>query len=104
MSKWVVVFTILSLVLATTGFAYEDEVVVTEVVVRPLGLVALGIGSVTYLVMLPFTIVAGGREKMAEALVKRPYRFTFRRKMGEGLLNSETSYPPGTPGGADQQR
>ncbi|MBW2122776.1 MAG: hypothetical protein JRH07_13175, partial [Deltaproteobacteria bacterium] len=55
------------------------------------------VGSVTYLVMLPFTIVAGGRERMVETLVKKPYRFTFRRKMGKGLLDPDIASPPDIP-------
>jgi hypothetical protein len=94
---------VLSLGFTTAGYASEDEIVVVELAMRPLGLVALGLGSATYLVTLPFTIVVGGREKMAEALVKRPYRFTFRRPMGEGLVHSETPHPLDLSGMSTQQ-
>ncbi len=78
------------LVSPTAGFASEEEAL-AEVVVRPLGLAGLVVGSAVFLVTLPASILVGGSDKMAEVLVKRPYQFTFQRGMGEGLKRSE--YP-----------
>ena len=88
MHKVAVAVVILSLMLPTIGFA-DEEAVVAEFVVRPLGFVGFTLGSAAYLVTLPVSVVVGGREKMAEVLVKKPYRFTFQRDMGEGLTPFE---------------
>jgi len=84
MRKLAVAVIILALIFPTTAFAGE-EAMVADLVVRPLGFVGFTLGSAVYLVTLPFSIVIGGSDKMAETFVKKPYRFTFQRDMGEGL-------------------
>lgn len=88
MARLFVVVIILVLIFPVTGFASEEEVV-AEFFVRPLGFVGLVVGSAAYLVALPVSVVVGGNDKMAEVLIRKPYRFTFQRDMGEGLKNSE---------------
>lgn len=88
-SKLFVATIILALIFPAAGFASEEEVV-AEFFVRPLGFAVLVIGSAAYLVAFPVSVVAGGNAKMAEALVKRPYWFTFQREMGEGLSSSQS--------------
>jgi len=67
----------------------QEEAVVAEFAVRPLGFVSLVAGSTAFLVTLPFSMVVGGTGTMAEVLVKRPYQFTFQRDMGDGLVFSD---------------
>ncbi len=51
-------------------------------IVRPLGIVSLIVGSVGYAVTLPFSSAAGNREEVRQQLVGYPAWFTFQRKMG----------------------
>jgi hypothetical protein len=84
MKKVAVAIVILSLMFPALGFA-DEEAVVADFLVRPLGFVGLTLGSAAFVVALPVSIVVGGTDRMAETLVMKPYRFTFQRDMGEGL-------------------
>ena len=86
MKRLVVAFVVLTLLFPAVGFAADEEAVVAEFVVRPIGFVTFVLGSAVFLVTLPVSVVVGGTDNMAEVLVKRPYRFTFQRDMGEELL------------------
>ncbi len=52
-------------------------------VMRPLGLVSLVVGSAAYVVALPFAAGSGQVAVMTETLVNQPARFTFTRKFGD---------------------
>jgi hypothetical protein len=89
MRSLIVTVLVLVFILSATGFAAngeEDQMVIPDLLFgRPIGLIALGLGGVTYVLTLPVTIPFGWREKASEALVKKPYRFTFERELGEDL-------------------
>jgi hypothetical protein len=75
---------------STVAFAFDepddDQLLIPDLLLgKPLGLIALGFGGLTYIVTLPVTIPCGWREKAAESLVKKPYRFTFKRELGDDL-------------------
>jgi hypothetical protein len=78
---------------STSGLALErgdepgaEQMVIPDLLIgRPVGLIALGTGTVIYVVTLPITLIFGWHKKASESLVKKPYRFTFRRELGEGL-------------------
>ena len=53
------------------------------VVVRPLGLVATVLGTVTFIVALPFTIPSGSVGSSAKALIGDPASYTFNRPLGQ---------------------
>lgn len=80
---------VLVFMFSATGFANEsreDQMVIPDLLIgKPLGFFALGIGTLTYVVTLPISMPFGWHEKAAEALVKKPYRFTFQRGLGEDL-------------------
>lgn len=80
---------VLAFMFSTAGFAMEvaeDQMVVPDLLFgKPLGLVALGMGALTYVVTLPVTLPLGWQKRTAESLVKRPYRWTFQRGLGEDL-------------------
>lgn len=63
------------------------EVVGDILVIRPLGLVRIGIEAlaygVAYAVSLPVTIPLEKVEAGTEFLIKDPYDFTFKRPLGE---------------------
>lgn len=59
------------------------DMFVDGLVVRPLGLCATVLGSVTWLVTLPFSALGGNLDEAGEKLVADPARFTFTRPLGE---------------------
>lgn len=56
---------------------------VDGLLVRPLGIVATALGSVTWLVTLPFSALGDNVGEAGQSLVKEPARFTFARPLGE---------------------
>lgn len=50
--------------------------------VRILGLVAIGVGAITWVVTLPFSATGGNVEEAGSSLVGDPFRFTFQRPLG----------------------
>jgi len=64
----------------------EEPLVIPDLILaKPVGFAALVVGTVTYVVTLPVTLPLGWQGKASESLVKKPYRFTFQRDLGEGL-------------------
>ena len=52
-------------------------------VVRPVGIVATAVGSVFWLITLPFSAGGDNTDQATEKLVKEPATFTFKRPIGE---------------------
>ena len=52
------------------------------VVARPVGLVVFGLGSVTYLATLPFSLLGGNAGDAGKALVLKPAQSVFVRCLG----------------------
>ena len=52
-------------------------------VVRPVGIVATAVGSVFWLISLPFSALGDNVDSATEKLVKDPARYTFKRPLGE---------------------
>ena len=63
--------------------ADAPAIIVDVFICRPLGLIALTGGSVLYVLSLPFTIPAKGKEAAKRTLVLYPYHYTFTRQLGE---------------------
>ena len=59
------------------------DMVVDALIVRPMGLLGLALGAVTWVVALPFTIPSGSVDAASENLVMKPVRYTFQRPLGE---------------------
>ena len=53
------------------------------IVVRPVGIVATAVGSIFWLVSLPFSISGDNVDMATEKLVKEPAAYTFKRPLGE---------------------
>jgi len=49
---------------------------------RPIGLIATVLGSATFVVSLPVTLLGGNVLEAADALVVKPAKFTFFRPLG----------------------
>lgn len=55
---------------------------VDAVLVRPLGVVATVVGAATWVVSLPFSALGGNVGEAANALIKAPAGYTFKRPLG----------------------
>ena len=51
--------------------------------VRPIGIIATAVGSVFYVVSLPFSALGNNVDMAGEKLVKDPAAFTFKRPLGQ---------------------
>ena len=93
--SWAVVGVIAALIImpfATTVQAqdyYEARepgggaMIYDTIVVRPVGIVATAVGSVFWLVSLPFSALSDSTDMATKKLVKEPATYTFRRPLGE---------------------
>jgi len=52
------------------------------VVLRPLGLVGLAVGTAFFIVSLPFSLLGGNTGEAAQKLVAEPAKYTFTRPLG----------------------
>jgi hypothetical protein len=68
-------------------FEAEDpsggEMLFDVALVRPVGIIATAVGSVFYVLSLPFSAGGDNVDAAGEKLVKEPARFTFKRPLGE---------------------
>ena len=73
--------------LAEEYFEREDPsggmMVFDFIVVRPIGIVATAVGSVFYVVSLPFSLLGKNAGEAGQMLVKEPAAYTFKRPLGE---------------------
>ena len=53
------------------------------VFLRPLGIVATGVGIVAFTVTIPFSVMGGNTGEAAQKLIKDPAKFTFIRPLGQ---------------------
>jgi len=65
------------------GSPSPAAMLVDGVVARPLGVGAIIVGAVTWVVTLPFSLIGGNPGEAGRQLVGEPTRFTFRRPLGE---------------------
>lgn len=62
----------------------SGEAMIADLVfVRPLGIVAVAVGSVFFIVSLPFSLLGGNSKDAAQKLVYDPANFTFSRPLGD---------------------
>lgn len=59
------------------------EMLYDLVIVRPIGIIATAVGSVTYVLSLPFSALGGNVDAAGEKLVKDPFQYTFKRPLGQ---------------------
>jgi hypothetical protein len=53
------------------------------VLLRPLGVCTLVIGTAFFIVSLPIAVISQSTKQTAEVLVTDPFKFTFTRPLGE---------------------
>jgi hypothetical protein len=76
-----------SLAQATPSMVREPEPSILAMytdllILRPVGICTLVIGSAAYIVSLPFTLPVGGATQAGKTLVADPAKFTFARCLG----------------------
>lgn len=59
------------------------EVLADAVIARPLSAVGTVLGALAFVVSLPFTIPSGTVDRAGNALVKKPFKETFKRPVGQ---------------------
>lgn len=59
------------------------DMVLDLLILRPLGLLTTGVGSVLFVVSLPFTVPGGSAGAAACELVSKPLAYTFTRSLGD---------------------
>lgn len=61
----------------------SSDMAVDLILVRPLGLVATVLGTVGFVVALPFTLTSGSAGETACEWIGAPLDYTFNRKLGD---------------------
>lgn len=61
----------------------QSDLLVDALVLRPLGLVATGVGAGVFILTLPFTLPSGSVGDAACSLVADPFAYTFTRPLGD---------------------
>jgi hypothetical protein len=59
------------------------EMIYDTLVLRPVGIIATAVGSVFFILSLPFSALGDNVDAASEKLVRDPYRYTFERPLGE---------------------
>ncbi len=79
------------------GYDYNEqptggEMIVDAVLVRPMTLAATAVGTIAWVITLPFSIPAGSAGDAGRAWVSGPLKYTFMRPLGEMDEGVEPSY------------
>ena len=76
-----------STALAEDYFEREDPsggmMIYDFLLVRPVGIVATAVGSVFWVISLPFSALGDNTDEATQALVKDPAAYTFSRPLGD---------------------
>ncbi|MEN6464945.1 MAG: hypothetical protein ABFD62_07175 [Syntrophaceae bacterium] len=88
--KKVVLFLVIIAVVCVSAPAFgggsmggEDLAVVADILlVRPIGVAAVVVGSAVFIVALPFSIPSGSVGLTAHVLIVEPFNYTFQRPIG----------------------
>ena len=66
------------------GSGKDAPAIIADIFIfRPIGILALAGGSALYVLSLPFTVPAKGKEAAKRTLILYPYHYTFIRQLGE---------------------
>lgn len=60
-----------------------DAMLYDLIILRPVGLAAMGVGFAATIVGLPFSIIGNNTREVGDALIGEPTNFTFVRPLGE---------------------
>lgn len=81
--------------ISTTAFAAEgfekepagEEILLDALLLRPVGLATIFVGTAAFVVTLPFTVPAGGVGLAGRKFIVEPFKFTFTRPIGTTASN-----------------
>lgn len=86
LKKLLLIFFIFGFIMTTTLHAAEvptgGEMMIDAILIRPIGLVSIALGSVLFVGSLIFTLPSGSVKQTFKRLVVYPAKFTFTRKLG----------------------
>jgi cell shape-determining protein MreD len=77
------------LVLFTSSASFAESgygdlgIILDAVVARPAGIASMVVGTVFYIIALPFTASSGTTDKAAQELIVDPFNYTFLRPIGD---------------------
>ena len=60
-----------------------EFVLLDALLIRPMGMVALGLGLAGSIVILPMTMLTDSGSIAGKSLIQEPFDFTFRRPLGD---------------------
>ncbi|MBN1930892.1 MAG: hypothetical protein JW786_04700 [Desulfobacterales bacterium] len=60
-----------------------EKMAVDILLVRPFGIVATAVGTVLFIVSLPFSALGGNTHKVWQKMVAEPAQYTFKRPVGD---------------------
>jgi hypothetical protein len=60
-----------------------EKMAVDAVLLRPAGLLATALGSLVFIVSVPFSALGGNTKEAFEEMVKKPASYTFKRQLGD---------------------
>ncbi len=60
-----------------------ELIIVDSILLRPLGLVAMGVGFIGSIVAYPWAAASGSQDRVCSELIEKPYKYTFERPVGE---------------------
>ena len=95
LKKWITRGVVITMLLGFVGaplmvWAQDDideptgtDITFDLMIARPLGFVSTALGASLFVVTLPFAVATGSADNTAEALVAKPYHFTFVRDLGD---------------------
>jgi hypothetical protein len=97
MKKIVITLFVAIALIAASGPAFggdADAIPADLLVVRPIYLVGTVVGTVLFVVALPFSIPSGSVKMTANKLIAEPFKYTFTRPLGEFDEIQEPSKAP----------
>ena len=88
MKKTSIALLVVCALIASTAPAFAEAtdgaaVICDLLIARPVGLASIVIGSVMYVVALPFSIPSDSVDKTGKLLVVDPFKYTFSRPLGD---------------------
>ena len=79
--------TLIIVLTSSMAFAATDtsatSVITDMLLLRPVGIASLGVGTAMYIVALPFALITKSHGTTFKVLVKEPFEFVFVRPVGK---------------------
>jgi hypothetical protein len=86
MRKMVILLVLFLLLNSTAAFAESGDgfyAIGDLAIARPLGIASIVIGGAAFIASFPFALTSGSIKDTADLLVGEPFRFTFKRPLGD---------------------